>query len=171
MSEEGRTRTVFIADSDTGLLKAMEALLRSHGFAVTEWPFTEPAARLAASRKIDICVLGSSPPGSADALDVAAQIRRSNRAIPIILIAGDGSEERAISAIRAGVNDYLRCADALKGLLASIERCSRDLGEAAPDLGSCDAMIGQSEQIRKVKAHLLQIAATDTTVLITGSTG
>ncbi|TKB73586.1 MAG: sigma-54-dependent Fis family transcriptional regulator, partial [Nitrospira sp.] len=120
--------------------------------------------------------------GPHDGVSKAGEIRRFNRQIPLILVVSDGSEARAIAAIRAGVTDYLPQPLSLDELSASVMRClahpcpgneavSTNGHARVPDLWPASRIVGESQAIRKLKTCLGKIAVTDSTVLITGESG
>jgi len=93
----------------------------------------------------------------------------------LLLVAG-GSEETAIAALRLGVQDYIALPVHAQSLSEAMDRCSRR--EVAADRQSgqrfeqpCEAMIGASENLQRIKNYMTRVAASDCTVLITGETG
>ena len=112
-------------------------------------------------------------------LDTVRQIRRTNGTIPIIMISRYSSEDKAISAFRAGVNDYFHQPFQFEEVMERIRKCLnghaplpsnsfKRNGSACP---KNRRMIGDSQQLQEIRNYLQQVAATDTTVLITGETG
>jgi DNA-binding response OmpR family regulator len=58
--------------------------------------------------KPDLVIICSSDENNDDGLQAAAEIRRQDRNLPIILVTQFSSEARAIAALRAGINDYFK---------------------------------------------------------------
>src|SRR5262249_3353169 len=90
-----------------------------------------------------------------------------------ILLATQGSEELAVSALRAGFSDYFRRPLQIANLLESIDRClNRGCGMVrGSDERAQTDLIGDSGSMREVRSYLFKVAATDASVLITGETG
>jgi DNA-binding NtrC family response regulator len=112
-------------------------------------------------------------------LEVVDHIRRQNRRIPIILLTKHSSESRAIAALRAGVTDYFKIPYSGAELLACFDRHLSNgnarRGAVSEPSAACSLqqqpLIGDSKPMREIAAYMAKIAATDSTVLITGETG
>ena len=114
-----------------------------------------------------------------DDLKVVDQIRRQSRQVPIILLTKHSSERRAIAALRAGVTDYFKIPYTGAELQACFEHHlsndNRRHMKVSGAYNSCSLqqqpLIGNSKPMREIAAYITKIAATDSTVLITGETG
>jgi DNA-binding NtrC family response regulator len=85
----------------------------------------------------------------------------------VIVLAHDASESLAVAALRCGVIDYFPATCSTNELCDGIRRCLRahTTHEALPGL------VGDSAPMRELCVRLGRLAATDTSVLITGETG
>jgi DNA-binding NtrC family response regulator len=128
------------------------------------------------SRRIapDLLVL-QAPPRVAGVLAVARQVRASGgRTVPMLLIAADCRGDVTLQAMRAGVNDVLGVTCSEADVTESVARLMK---EAPPRLrtektvSSEQRLVGGSESLRQIRDAIRRVAATDTTVLITGETG
>lgn len=122
----------------------------------------------------DIVILYSVEEGTQKSLQLVRKIRRSNKTIPIIFITEHSSEQIAIAALRSGVNDYYKIPFSKNLLRKAINRFSGNTGTSfsPPDTHRIDQkIIGDSLSIQEVKDYITRVAATDSTVLITGETG
>ncbi|HEU4433516.1 MAG TPA: sigma-54 dependent transcriptional regulator [Pyrinomonadaceae bacterium] len=86
--------------------------------------------------------------------------------VPCIVIASDGNEQLAVSALRAGANDYLKTPMHLGDLNASLNR----LVSTTPE-DFAEPMVGSHNSTRAMRRYLDRAAAATSTVLITGETG
>jgi DNA-binding NtrC family response regulator len=126
-----------------------------------------------------ILILNLPGDTSATALDVARAIRRKTAAVPVILIPGGSTEGLAIAALRAGVTDYLKPPVTTEELLESIRRCfdghtchsPTTASASRPAIPDPPQMVGKSRTIQSILLSIANVAATDSTVLITGETG
>ncbi len=131
------------------------------------------------SAKPDLVIICSSDRISEDGLKKAKELRLKEKSLPIILITKFSSEDRAIAALRAGITDYFKLPLSCDAVVTSIKKLlsEMDFKDLSDDQGSekCSvqqqAMIGESNQIREIKAFLNRVAQSDSTVLITGETG
>ncbi len=116
-----------------------------------------------------------------DGVRTAEQIRQRSRRVPLILVASDSSEQLAIAALKAGVNDYFKDPLSFPELEASIGRYlvdpiwQREVSPALTATGSQlrgePRLIGDSEAMQNLKAYIPRVAASESNVLITGETG
>lgn len=114
-----------------------------------------------------------------EAFAFTRNLRKLYPAIPIILIAERSSEEQVIAALKAGVNDYIKQPFAEDEMIAAVRRCLSGREGQEPLEGWTEAsglinghrMVGESQVMCDLKAHLGRVAGTDSTVLITGETG
>jgi DNA-binding NtrC family response regulator len=86
--------------------------------------------------------------------------------VPCIVIASEGSEDLAVSALRAGADDYLKAPLHLEDLDAALDRLVPRRNER-----DTETMIGGHNSTQAVRRYLDRAAAASSTVLITGETG
>jgi len=94
-------------------------------------------------------------------------IRCAHPRLCILAVASDGSEELVLAAFRAGATDYLRQHGSVDDLA---EQAMRHIGDA-PQPNDDDGMVGHSARMRDIRGYIQKVAASDTSVLITGETG
>ncbi|GAN33270.1 MAG: sigma-54-dependent Fis family transcriptional regulator [Candidatus Brocadia sp. AMX2] len=171
---------ILLAERNDVLNKKLKMLLFGNGFEVIETSDKGDALRSFQNNSPDLVIVGSSPGDTRDGLGVAQQIRQSGCNIPLIMIAAHSSEDQAIAALKAGINDYFKQPFSFEELMASVKRClsgfflresSREHGVTPPCLIDSQKMIGENVQIREIKTYIGKAASTDTNVLITGETG
>jgi DNA-binding NtrC family response regulator len=162
---------ILIAEADEILRQDLKGRLFRHGFEVIEALDKTSALRSFQTRKPDLVIICSSGDSSRNGLKTVAQIRRQDRGVPLFLITRNSSEAQVVAALRAGVTDYFKWPVLYEDLIASVKRNlsyhKRNLSETGID----EPMIGDSAAMREIKAYLVKIATTDSTVLITGETG
>jgi DNA-binding NtrC family response regulator len=122
----------------------------------------------------DLIITCSIKKNDQKSLHLVRNIRRSGKTIPIIFITEQSSEQVAIEALRAGVNDYYKIPFSKNSLCFGINRLLRNPAAPFPTSGPSrldQKIIGDSMNIQEIKNYILRVAATDSTVLITGETG
>ena len=160
--------SVLLVSGDSTLRQSVRRLLSAGGFAAVECSERSHSVVRRADADALIFVSFSAEESRKD-LAAASDCRRNGERRPIVLIAGEGSEDLAVAALRSGVNDYLRYAQASEELVPAL---SRLLGlDSRPHETPDDPMIGASRPLLQVKSYLAKVAATDSNVLITGETG
>jgi DNA-binding NtrC family response regulator len=96
--------------------------------------------------------------------------------MPVLLLTHVSNESIAIKALRAGVNDYLKWPLSEDKIYQSISRLSRFKDtHVSPLAHNSDEseikIIGDNNEMIKIRRYLMRVAATESTVLITGETG
>jgi len=171
---------ILIAERDDTLRRKLKEALLRRGFAVIESSDKTGILGNFPNPGIDVIIIGSLENGSWDGLELARQIRRLHRNLPIILIATQNSEELAIAALRTGINDYFKQPYSFEDLVSSVSRYLPDFLSRRPQQsvkrpasGIIDGhrMIGESLAMREIRAAVGRIASTDSNVLVTGETG
>jgi len=167
MGNERPSLTVFVADWNhdrrAAIFKSLPEQLTKIACDTVTQVFerlerTEPAA----------VVLAPSPLERASVLDAASRIRLANQNVKIILIVGNSSEDFAIGALRAGVNEYLREPVISEDVVAAVVRF---LPDTTWNDCECDEIVGDSADMRSIRHLIDRLAPSDATVLITGETG
>jgi DNA-binding NtrC family response regulator len=126
-----------------------------------------------------IVVIGSAGRYIDDDLVQVRRLKEVHPELPVVIISARSSEERAIAAFRAGVDDYFKVSDDSPAFLQRIADLLSDESRstAQPPTGtpgpsaSKPTMIGNSPAMRATLGYLSKVAATNSTVLITGETG
>src|SRR6476660_3231833 len=170
---------LLIVDDESALREAIAERLADHGFVVEQAPSGEQALERLAEFAFDILITDLRLPGIDGRQVVESALERYPDIIPIV-ITGYGTVKDAVEAIKQGAADFITKPfqfDALLHVLRSALEQRRLKSENAylrsqlEDRYRIDGLVGQSRTMRDL-FHLLQtVAATSSTVLITGETG
>lgn len=178
---------VVLVDDEAMVLKSVEAALAEYGFKVT--PFKEPQKALdwIAANGADIVITDIRMP-QLDGFDVLKKVKEIDPNCDVIFITAHGQMDIAIRAIRGGVTDFFEKPFSTQALCAAMERTrrfrlirlQRDIltdqvtllsRELLDKDTSRHLMLGNSAAMKKIAADMIEIAATDATVVITGESG
>ncbi|MGI9102224.1 MAG: sigma 54-interacting transcriptional regulator [Terriglobales bacterium] len=135
---------------------------------------TRPALRevLLAGTVPSVVILAGNGAEASRFISIAREVRGLASQLPIILIVEDSSEEIAIAALRAGITHYFRIPVEIQEFLHTLRQINF---EFAPHRTAGETLlpnfVGDSSQMRTVRAALRRIAECDSNVLITGETG
>jgi DNA-binding NtrC family response regulator len=170
-----RNRPVIAVIEREGATRALlSLLLTSHRFDVLLAGDVNAFLALRGGRDADAVVLGPSNIESDGRLDSARRLRQILPGTPMVLVPAESSEDLAITALRAGINEYVKDLSCPEDVILCVERCIA-AGKGSPgearELNGIDRMIGQSAAIREIKRRLAMVAPTESNVLITGETG
>jgi DNA-binding NtrC family response regulator len=171
--------TLLLVDDDRHLLASMTDWLREQGYAV------DPAATLAeghaaVDRKHYDLALVDIRLGADDGFDLLAHCRANHPTTAVIMMTGYGTVEAAIEAIRLGAFDFLTKPLIDEELHVAIQRAlnqqkvieeNKNL-KAQLDLRfGIENIIGHDHRMLKIFDMIDAVAASKTTVLITGESG
>jgi DNA-binding NtrC family response regulator len=170
---------VLVIDDETHITESVTRALERVGYVVDA--ATVPAEgwdRL--ERTGPDVVLCDLRLGEADGMELLARIRESYPTIAVIIMTGYASIESAVGAIRAGAVDYLAKPfnpGQLRHVVAKAIEQKRlreenlYLKAELQQIGHDRIVIGQSPLMRQLFDNARTVAATDSSVLITGKSG
>jgi len=146
-------------------------LIESLGFEVILSERETAALSVALERQIDLLVMAACGSEVSEDICVVNQIKEINSFLPVFLLAKNGSKAHAVASFRAGVEDYIDYPCSAEELLRRIEASLPQEKEPSQESGSARSMVGESKPMREISRFIHKVAATDSTVLITGETG
>jgi two-component system, NtrC family, response regulator AtoC len=171
--------TLLLVDDDAAFRAVLAGELEDLGFRVEAVATGAEALRRAVPLEPAVVLLDLRLP-DVDGLEVLRRLRETSPASDVIMLTGHGSIDTAIEAIRMGAFDYVAKPCPLGELEVRIERalerqalrCRATLlerGLTPPDVGG--ALAGESPEFRRLMQLVERVAASDSTVLVTGETG
>ena len=112
-----------------------------------------------------------------DGVEVLEAVKKIKPEIPIVMISGHGDLDTAVNTMRLGAFDYISKPPDLNRLLNTV-RIALDRKELVVEnkrlkkkISKQYQMVGDSEEITKIKDMIIKVAPTDARVLITGPNG
>lgn len=174
--------SILVADDEEEMVHMLGLALRREGHEVVETTSSREARQLLAGRTFDVFVVDNHMPG----LTGIELIKELCASVPdgerpqIVLITGQPTIEGAIEAVRLGAMDYLPKPFDVEQLIAMTShalqvrqmRAQNTLLMAERDEEFDHyGMVGRSAAIRRVLEQVRLVAASKSTVLITGETG
>jgi len=174
-----RDATILIIDDEEKMRRLMDLVLRSEGYRLLQAESGEAGIKLIEEGGIDV-VLTDIQMGKVSGLDVLKHVTRECPDLPVVVITGFGTVKSAVQAMKTGAFDYISKPidnDELKIIvkraldMRRLTQENRGLSQELRERFDFDNIVGRSAQLAKVKALARDIAATDSTVLITGESG
>ena len=142
-----------------------EKLLRALGFSLLVERESSACKKLLETVLPQVVIIELST-DCLNRLELLKSAREKVGHLPCIVLVHESSEELAVAALRAGANEYLKTPLRMEELAAALQRFAPPAVEPGAGL-----MVGSHNSTRAVKRYLDRVAATDSTVLITGETG
>jgi two-component system response regulator HydG len=172
---------VLIVDDEPAARSGLSRLLAGEGYSVETADGGAAALELASARPPDLVVTDLKMPGM-DGLTFLAKLHEHNREIPVIVATALADLGSAVTAMRAGADDFIAKPIDFDQLTLVIERAleRRSLRNEAEylrrqmherDGEGLEGMIGASAAMQKVYGLARQVAGSRATVLITGESG
>ena len=174
-----RDTTILIIDDEEKMRRLMDLVLRPEGYRLLQAESGEAGIKLIEEGGIDL-VLTDIQMGKVSGLDVLAHVTKECPDVPVVVITGFGTVKSAVQAMKTGAFDYISKPidnDELKiGVKRALEmrrltQENRGLSRELRERFDFDNIVGRSAELAKVKALARDIAATDSTVLVTGESG
>ncbi len=149
------------------------------GFRIITITKTSKVINASKKERPQIIIMGSEGQTTDEHLSQVRCLKAMNQHLPIILISQKSSEARATAAFRAGVSDYFkepvphaRLLNRVSEILLNNNRCHwKSQHTSHPCVEHAPKMIGNSQTMLATLNYLNKVAASDSTVLITGETG
>src|SRR3954451_8834024 len=170
---------LLLVDDESALREAIAERLADHGFIVEQADSGERALQRLTDFAFDILITDLRLPGIDGGKVIDAALERYPEIIAIV-ITGYGTVKDAVEAIKQGAADFITKPfqfDALLHVLRSALEQRRLKSENAylrsqlEDRYRIDGLVGRSRVMRELFQLLETVAATSSTVLITGETG
>ncbi|MCC7181356.1 MAG: sigma-54-dependent Fis family transcriptional regulator [Acidobacteria bacterium] len=174
--------TILLADDEEKILKTLGRALRDEGHDVVTSASARETERLLAERTFDLLIIDYLMPDKSglDVIrDLAASFAEAERPA-IVMMTAHGSIESAVEAMKLGARDYLQKPFEVDELLVTARRAIEDqrarlglrylLSERDAEFGHY-GIVGNSRAVRELLARAERVAASKSTVLLTGETG
>lgn len=156
---------LLVVEDDTALREALLDTLDLSGYAATGARSAEQALAALAGTRPGLVLTDVQMPGM-DGHALLRLLKMRHPEIPVILMTAYGQIERAVQAMREGAADYLAKPFEPEQLLATVARHYRCIDEI-PDAG----LIAEDAATLALLALTRRVAATDSSVLLTGESG
>jgi len=178
----GATGSVLLADDEERILKTLGRALREEGHEVVATTSALEARRLLAERPFDLFVVDHRMPertGLELIRDIASNVPEPERPL-VVLMTAHATVENAIEAMKLGAFDYLQKPFEVDELLVVLRRAlehQRLRGQNRYLISERDeefahyGIVGRSRAMQEVLRKLELVAASRSTILITGETG
>ena len=172
---------ILVVDDDGDIRTALEMLLSYEGYEVwTARDGAEALARLDAedsNGRQAACVLSDLKMPGMDGLDLLEALSERRNAPPVVMISGHGDVQTAVEAVRRGAVNFLEKPLDDNHVLVTLRAAMRERRLAMQNtalkkqLGSRWELIGESEEMQRLKRQVEQVANAEASVLITGENG
>jgi FixJ family two-component response regulator len=117
---------VLVVDDDAAILKALERLLRRHGYDSALFPSVE-VFEAHADFENAICIILDINLTDGSGIELRDRLKAAGISVPVIFITGNNNAAARAAAIRSGCVAYLEKPFSTRALIEPIERVSAGL--------------------------------------------
>jgi DNA-binding NtrC family response regulator len=176
---DGARGRILVIDDEAEIRESLEALLQLENYEVDLAQNAAEGERRLEQRAYDLVLLDLMMPEKSG-MEVLRDVRERDRHTPIFMITAYGTLEAAVQAVKLGANDYLAKPWDNEKLLLEIDRViagqrladeNTQLKRALKQRYSFPNIVGKSERMLRVFDLVMQVAASRSTILVTGETG
>jgi DNA-binding NtrC family response regulator len=168
---------ILVVDDAADYASILADVLKPHGIEVVPAGSVEQALTLLQTERVDLVLTDLCLPG-ASGIDLARELRRRDRSLPVILVTGSGSVHHAVEALKQGANDYLqkpvdpaRLIALIRALLNADGATETEEVDQSGFAVAFEGMLGGSPAMQKVFERIRRVASTPAPVLIIGESG
>ena len=169
-------QTIALIDDDRNILTSISIALEKEGFNVQTYLDGESALIGLSRTPPDLAVIDIKMP-KMDGVEVLEATSKIKPEIPFVMISGHGDLDTAVQTMRMGAFDYISKPPDLNRLLNAVrnaldrKQLVQENARLKKKVGKNFQMIGESEEINRIKEIIEKVAPTDARVLVTGANG
>jgi len=168
--------TVLLIDDDAKMQSIVAEVLQHEGFTILTASNGHDARQIFEKNSIDMVLCDIKLP-DIDGIDLLQHLTRTKPSVPVVMITGFATIDRAVQATRLGAYDFLEKPLEPQRVLVTIKnaleksRLERAQYTLVVDMMQRYGVVGVSDVLKKLCASASRIAKLDTPVLITGENG
>jgi DNA-binding NtrC family response regulator len=157
-------RKVLVVDDEKNQREIYTLILEANGYEVTTAQSGEHALKLARDTDFDLVLTDYKMTGM-DGLTLLGELLKLDPSLIVVMMTAHGSVDSVKEALRGGAFDYLEKPIDRSQLLKIVESALGRLNSID------DEIIGESDEMQRVKKMILKVAGSLSTVLIRGESG
>jgi DNA-binding NtrC family response regulator len=170
---------VLVVDDEAVIRDGLLRILDGEKYAVETCRSGHVAIELMQNKEFELIITDLKMPGM-NGIEVLKAVKALQPDVPVIMITGYATVDTAVDAMRHGAVDYVAKPFTPEQILEKIELALEKRTVMLDELylkkeiishHGFDHFVGESREIQKVYRRIMQVAPTDSTVLITGESG
>jgi DNA-binding NtrC family response regulator len=170
---------ILVVEDEAKMRRLLELQLGEEGFVMHFAADAETGLQLLVREKPDLVVTDLRLPGMSG-LEFLQAVKRTNAALPVVVMTAYGTVESAVEAMKIGASNYVTKPFSLDELVMVIRKEldsqrlrdeNRSLREALGKRYSYTNIVAQSDKMQAVLGLVERVAPTNSTVLLGGESG
>jgi len=170
---------ILVADDDAVIREGLRRILTAEGYDVETVSNGRAALECLEEQSFNLLVTDLKMPGMSG-LEVLQSLRACQPELPVVLITGYAAIDNAVEAMKNGATDYLSKPFANDELISKVKNAIESRAVLIDDIclyremsetHGFDRLLGDSREMKRLYQRILQVAPTDSTVMISGESG
>jgi DNA-binding NtrC family response regulator len=170
---------ILIIDDEENLRKLLARIIELEGYTVYQAANAKSALKVLERERIHVVIIDVKLP-DANGVELTAKLKSGFPDIEVIVLTAFGTIQDGVQAIKNGAFDYLTKGDHKDKIIPLLAKSSEKallrqkivvLESKLSEKFNFTHVLGKSKEIRQAVALGTKVAATNTTVLLTGETG
>ena len=170
---------ILVVDDEPVIREGLSRILEADSFAVETAKNGHDAIELMQQKEFDLVITDLKMPGLCG-FEVLNAVKILQPEAPVIMITGYATIETAVEAMKSGTVDYLVKPFTPELILEKVHNALEQKNTSLDEIyvkkeldchHGFDNFIGESREMQKIYRRIMQVAATDSTVLISGESG
>ena len=170
---------VLVVDDEAVIREGVKRILENSGFSVETCATGRMALEMIQEQEFQMVITDLKMPGMGG-MEVLKTIKILQPEVPVIIITGYSTVDTAVEAMKNGAIDYVAKPFTPDALMEKVDKALEQkavfldeiyLRKELRDHHGFDLFIGESKEMQKVYRRIIQVAATDSTVLVSGESG
>ena len=169
---------VLIIDDNFDIRNLISGILKDKNYKVREAANYDQAAFEINKQLPDLAVIDVKlDKGDKDGIDLLKKIKQISDLVPVIMISGHANVEMAVESLKLGAYEFITKPFAMEQLLNFVRRAlenvklKKENKQLENKLFHSFDLVGESNQISKIKKMITKLSSTESRILITGPTG
>ena len=170
---------ILVVDDESVIREGLTRILEGDSLTVETAKNGHAAIELLQQNDFDLIITDLKMPGM-NGFEVLNAVKVLQPDTPVIMITGFATVETAVEAMKSGTVDYIVKPFTPDQILEKVHRALEQKSLSAEEVlikkeidchHGFDQFIGESREMQKIYRRIIQVAATDSTVLISGESG
>jgi DNA-binding NtrC family response regulator len=170
---------ILVVDDEAVIREGLQRTLDGERFAVETCRSGHAAIELLQDKEYDLIITDLKMPGM-NGIEVLKAVKGLQPDVPVIMITGYATVDTAVEAMKNGATDYISKPFTPEQIMEKIDKSIEQRAVMVDDMylikeissrQGFDAFVGDSREMQKVYRRIIQVASSDSTVLITGESG
>tara|TARA_B100000029_G_scaffold377422_1_gene372123 strand:+ start:1686 stop:3047 length:1362 start_codon:yes stop_codon:yes gene_type:complete len=169
---------VLIIDDNFDIRNLVSNLLKDKNYHIREAANYDQAVSEIDKKLPDLAIIDVKlDKGDKDGIDLLKKIKKMTNLVPVIIISGHANVEMAVEALKLGAYEFITKPFAAEQLLNFVNRALENIKlkkeneQLENKLFHSFDLIGESNQISRIKKMITKLSSTESRILICGPTG